>query len=169
MTQAENQKARETHRDLTYLAWIVVGVLALNVAYFIGEEVGEIWYNSPSDLWTINKALWIGLIKAMPTILIAWAVADFAFLFQRCSEGDVLTEENVKTVDQAAYGLMGAGIWAGVIAPTLLEWLGESFRGLIVDFGDLALAVTMMGVMLHGLSLVLKNAVEVQAENDEFV
>ena len=119
--------------------------------------------------WAIFNAWWIGIIKAMPTILIAWAIADFAFLFQRCSEGEVLTEANVKTLDQAAYGLFGAGLWAGMISPTLQNWLGESFRGVTIDFGDLALATAMMGVMLHGLSLVFKDAVAVKAENDEFV
>ncbi len=169
MTDTEIQKTRETHRDLTYLAWIVVGILALNVSYFVGEEVGAMWYTSSSDLWAMNKALWIGIIKAMPTILIAWAVADFAFLFQRCSEGDVLTEKNVKTVEQAAFGLIGAGAWAGIISPTLRDWLTERVRGVIFEMGELALATAMMGVMLYGLSLVLKDAVAVKAENDEFV
>lgn len=169
MTETEIEKTRNTHRDLTYLAWIVVGVLALNVAYFVGGEIGGIWYESQDDLIELNKGLWIGLIKAMPTILIAWAVADFAFLFQRCSEGDVLTEENVKTLNQAGYGLVAAGIWAGVVSPTLLGWIGDDFRGLTMDFGDLSLAVTMMGIMLHGLSLVFKDAVAVKTENDEFV
>lgn len=169
MTNADIEKTRNTHRDLTYLAWIIVGVLCLNVSFFVGGEIGDIWYESRDDLIELNKGLWIGLIKAMPTILIAWAVADFAFLFQRCSEGDVLTDENVKTLNQAGYGLVGAGIWAGVISPTLLGWIGESFRGLTTDFGDLSIAVTMMGVMLHGLSLVFKDAVSVKAENEEFI
>lgn len=169
MTNAEIEKTRNTHRDLTYLAWIVVGILGLNVAYFVGGELGGIWYTSREDLWALNQGLWIGLIKAMPTILIAWAVADFAFLFQRCSEGDVFTEKNVKTLDQAAYGLISAGIWAAIVSPTLLQWISENFRGVVVDFGDLSIAVTMMGVMLHGLSLVFKDAVSVKAENEEFV
>lgn len=169
MTETDIEKTRNTHRDLTILAWVVVGILGLNVAYFVGEEVGGTWYTSSGDWIAIFNAWWIGIIKAMPSILIAFAVADFAFLFQRCSEGEVLTEANVKTLDQAAYGLFGAGLWAGMISPTLQNWLGESFRGLTIDFGDLALATAMMGVMLHGLSLVFKDAVAVKAENDEFV
>ncbi|NQY39260.1 MAG: DUF2975 domain-containing protein [Henriciella sp.] len=169
MTDTEIEKTRNTHRDLTYLAWIVVGVLALNVAFYVGGEIGEISVSSRDDLWALNEGLWIGIIKAMPTILIAWAIADFAFLFQRCSEGEVFSEENVKTLDQAAYGLIVAGIWAAAISPTLLQWISENFRGIIVDFGDLSIAVTMMGIMLHGLSLVFKDAVAVKTENDEFV
>ena len=161
MTEADRTKTRETHRDLTILAWIVVGILSLNVAYFVGEEVGAIWYESPGE--------WIGIIKAMPTILIAFAAGDFAFLFQRCSEGEVFTEENVSTLNKAAYSLVGAGIWAGIISPTLQACNGMEFRGVSVDFGDLALAVTLLGVMLHGLSLVFKDAVAVKAENDEFI
>jgi hypothetical protein len=169
MTEADRTKTRETHRDLTILAWVVVGILSLNVAYFVGEEVGEIWYESAGDGLAIFNAWWLGIIKAMPTILIAFAAGDFAFLFQRCSEGEVFTEENVSTLNKAAYSLVGAGIWAGIISPTLQTWIGMEFRGVSIDFGDLALAVTLLGVMLHGLSLVFKDAVAVKAENDEFV
>jgi hypothetical protein len=169
MTNADIQKTRDTHRDLTFLAWIVVGILALNVSYYVGEEVGGVWYTSEGDWLSIFNAWWVGVIKAMPTILIAFAVADFAFLFQRCSEGDVFTERNVKTLKSAAYGLFGAGAWAGIVSPTLLQWIGENFRGVSIDFGDLALAVAMMGVVLFGLSLVFRDAVVVKAENDEFV
>ena len=169
MTETDIEKTRNTHRDLTILAWVVVGILGLNVAYFVGEEVGGTWYTSSGDWIAIFNAWWIGIIKAMPSILIAWAIADFAFLFQRCSEGSVLTEENVKTLNKAASSLIGAGVWAGLVSPTLLEWITLNIRGLSIDLGDLALAVTMMGIMLYGLSLVFKDAVAVKAENDEFV
>ena len=169
MTDSDVQKTRETHRDLTILAWVVVGILGLNVSYFVGEEVGAVWYTSDGNWLEIFNAWWIGIIKAMPTILIAFAAADFAFLFQRCSDGEVFTEQNVKTLRSAAYGLFGAGAWAGVISPTLLQWIGQDFRGVSVDFGDLALAVAMMGVVLYGLSLVFRDAVAVKAENDGFI
>nr|WP_070960719.1 DUF2975 domain-containing protein [Hyphomonas sp. Mor2] len=169
MTESEIQKTRDTHRDLTFLAWVIVAILAINVSYFVGEEVGAIWFESSGDWLRIFNAWWIGIIKAMPTILIAFVAADFAFLFQRYSEGDVFTEANAKTLNKAAYGLVGAGIWAGVVTPTLIQWIGQEFRGVSIDFGDLALAVTMMGVMLHGLALVFKDAVRVKRENDEFV
>jgi len=169
MTDSDTQKARDTHRDLTILAWVIVGVLSLNVAYFVGEEVGGIWYESSGDWRQIINAWGIGMIKAMPTILIAVAAADFAQLFGRYAEGDIFTEANAKTLNKAAYSLAGAGIWAGVASPTLIEWIGQEGRGILVDFGDLALAVTMMGVMLHGLSLVFKDAVRVKRENDGFI
>lgn len=169
MTNADTQKSRDTHRDLTILAWILVGILGLNVAYFVGEEVGTIWYASGADLLPLFNAWWIGVIKAMPTILIACAVADFAFLFERCSKGDVLTLRNVETLDKASYSLIAAGIWAGLVSPTLQDWIGQSFRGVSVDFGELALAVAMIGIVLHGLSLVFRDAVAVKAENEEFV
>ena len=169
MTDLEHSKSRETHRDLTILAWVVVGILGLNVTYFVGEEIGGVWYTSSGDWLAIFNAWWVGIIKAMPTILIAFAVADFAALFQRCSEGNVLTEENVKTLEKAASSLIAAGVWAGIVSPTLLEWINLDIRGISVDLGDLALAVTMMGIVLYGLSLVFKDAVAVKAENDEFV
>lgn len=169
MVHEETQKTRDTHRDLTLLAWGIVGVLGLNVAYFVGEEVGEMWYTGAGDFWPIFNAWWLGIIKAMPTILIAIAAADFAFLFDRCAKGDVLTTENVKTLEKAGNGLAAAGIWAGVISPTLQDWIGQNFRGISIEFGDLTLAVTMMGLMLHGLALVFRDAVAVKAENDEFV
>jgi hypothetical protein len=169
MTDSDVQKTRETHRDLTILAWVVVGILGLNVSYFVGEEVGAVWYTSDGKGLAIFNAWWVGIIKAMPTILIAFAAADFAFLFHRCSDGEVFTEQNVKTLKSAAYGLFGAGAWAGVISPTLLQWIGQDFRGISVDFGDLALAVAMMGVVLYGLSLVFRDAVAVKAENDGFI
>lgn len=169
MTDTDVQKTRETHRDLTILAWIVVGILGLNVSYFVGEEVGAMWYTSDGNWLDMFNAWWVGIIKAMPTILIAFAVADFAFLFQRCSDGEVFTQRNVKTLRSAAYGLFGAGAWAGIISPTLLQWIGQNFRGVSIELGDLALAVAMMGVVLYGLSLVFQDAVAVKAENDEFV
>lgn len=169
MTQSDPLKTRETHRDLTILAWVVVGILALNVAYFVGEEVGEVWYTSSGDWLAIFNAWWAGIIKAMPTILIAFAIADFAALFQRCSEGSVFTARNVKTLEKAASSLIAAGIWAGMVSPTLLEWIDLDIRGISIDLGDLALAVSMMGVVLYGLSLVFKDAVAIKAENDEFV
>ena len=169
MTDSDAQKTRETHRDLTILAWVVVGILGLNVSYFVGEEVGAVWYTSDGNWLEIFNAWWVGIIKAMPTILIAFAAADFAFLFQRCSDGEVFTEQNVKTLKSAAYGLFGAGAWAGIISPTLLQWIGQDFRGVSIDFGDLALAVAMMGVVLYGLSLVFRDAVAVKAENDGFI
>ena len=169
MTDSDVQKTRETHRDLTILAWVVVGILGLNVSYFVGEEVGAVWYTSDGNWLEIFNAWWVGIIKAMPTILIAFAAADFAFLFQRCSDGEVFTEQNVKTLRSAASGLFGAGAWAGVISPTLLQWIGQDFRGVSIDFGELALAVAMMGGVLYGLSLVFRDAVAVKAENDGFI
>lgn len=169
MTAADKLKTREAHRDLTVLAWVVVGILALNIIYFVGYEVGGAWQTTSGDWLAIFNAWWLGLITAMPTILIAFVAADFAALFERCSKGDVLTEENVKTLNKAAYGLIGAGIWAALISPTLQAWISLDTRGLSLELGDLALAVTLMGVMLNGLSLVFKDAVAVKAENDEFV
>ena len=68
MTDADVQKTRDTHRDLTILAWIVVGILGLNVSYFVGEEVGSMWYTSKGDWLSIFNAWWIGIIKAMAVV-----------------------------------------------------------------------------------------------------
>jgi len=169
MTESNSQTTQQTHQNLTWLAWIVVAILCVNVSFFVGEEVGGIVYESGSDWIAIFNGFWIGLIKAAPTILIAWAIGDFALLFGRCGDGDVFTERNIATFKSGANSLIWAGIWAGIAGPTLLAWLSEEFRGFVTDFTDLALAVTMMGVILHGLALIFEDAVRVKLENDEFV
>lgn len=169
MTESETNSTRDTHQTLTWLAWIVVAILSLNVSVFVGEEVGTIVYESRADWIAIFNGFWIGIIKAAPTILIAWAIGDFALLFGRCGDGDVFTEKNIATFKSGANSLIWAGAWAGLIGPTLLDWITEQFRGLVTDFTDLALAVAMMGVILHGLALIFEDAVRVKRENDGFI
>ncbi len=169
MTEAGTTKTRDTHQTLTWIAWVVVAILALNVSHFVGEEIGGIWYESGASFLPLFNGWWIGIIKAMPTILIAWAIGDFALLFGRCGEGEVFTQRNIKTLNSGANSMILAGLWAGIFGPTLLSWIGGNYRGFQTDLGDLALAVTMMGVVLHGLALVFKDAVAVKQENDEFV
>lgn len=169
MTEADTNSTRETHQVLTWLAWIVVAILCLNISYFVGEEVGAIVYESRTDWLAIFNGFWIGIIKAAPTILIAWAIGDFALLFGRCGDGDVFTEKNIATFKSGANSLIWAGVWAGIVGPTLLEWITEKARGMVMDFTDLALAVAMMGVILHGLALIFEDAVRVKRENDGFI
>lgn len=169
MSESESQSTQQTHQTLTWLAWIVVSILCLNVSYFVGEEVGGIVYQSGRDWLAIFNGFWIGMIKAAPTILIAWAIGEFALLFGRCGEGDVFTEKNIATFKSGADSLIWAGIWSGIVGPTLLGWISLEFRGIATDFTDLALAVAMMGVILHGLALIFADAVKVKLENDGFV
>lgn len=169
MTDSESQTAKETYQTLTWIAWIAVGILALNISYFVGEEVGGIWYETSGDALKIFNAWWVGIIKAMPTILIAWAIGEFAMLFGRYSDGDVFTEENVKTLKNGADSLIWAAVWSALISPNLLSWIGGEYNGLSMNFRDLALAVGMMGLVLHGLAGVFKDAVAVKQENDEFL
>ncbi len=169
MSDPSLESSKQTHQTLTWVAWAVVGILCLNVSVFVGEEIGGIVYETPSDWAAIFNGFWIGMIKAMPTILIAWSIADFALLFGRCGDGEVFTEKNIATFKSGANSLIGAGLWAGVFGPTLIEWIAGSFRGFAADFTDLALAVTMMGVILHGLALIFQDAVQVKHENDGFI
>ena len=168
MADPNTKDMRETHQFLTYLAWGAVAILTLNVASFIGEEVGDIIVTSQHDWLAIFNGFWIGVIKAMPTILIAWAISDFATLFGRCSEGEILTEQNVKTLRKGGECLIWAAIWSAFIAPNLLMWIAGEYKGLRMEFRDLALAVGMMGLVIQGLGLIFTEAVRVKAENDEF-
>ena len=169
MTVSENKTPRDTHELLTWLSWIAVGILVINISYFVGEEVGAAWYTGGGDWLTVFNAWWVGILKAMPTILIAWAIGDFAMLFGRCSEGEVLTSKNVKTLKSGADSLIWAAVFSALINPNLLSWIGGDYNGLAFSFRDLALAVGMMGFVMHGLAVVFEDAVAVKAENDEFL
>lgn len=169
MTKAEQKNARDAHQILTILAWGAVAILGINISYFVGEEVGAMWFESRGDWMQVFNAWWVGILKAMPTILIAWAIAEFAILFGRCSEGNVLTPQNVKTLKSGADSLIWAAIWSALITPNVLSWIGGEYQGLSFSFRDLALAVGMMGFVMHGLAVVFEDAIAVKAENDEFV
>jgi len=161
--------ARETYEVLSIGAWVAVGILILNVSYFVGEEVGGIWYETEADLLAMFNGFWIGLIKAMPTILIAWAISDFALLFGRCGRGDVFTQRNLRTLRSGGDALVLAAIWSALIGPNLVGWLNENPGGFDLAFRDLALGVGLMGAAIHGLSLVFRDAVALKRENDEFL
>ncbi|MEQ3745493.1 MAG: DUF2975 domain-containing protein [Henriciella sp.] len=169
MSEQSLKSNRDIHQTLTWVAWAAVGILIINTSHFIGEEVGGIMVESPQDWIDVFNGFWIGLIKAMPTILIAWAIGGFALLFGRCGEGEVFTDQNLKTFRSGASSLVLSGIWAGFIGPTLLGWIQEEFRGVITNFPDFALAVMMMGIILYGLALVFQDAISIKQENDEFV
>ncbi|MGB3625268.1 MAG: DUF2975 domain-containing protein [Henriciella sp.] len=164
--QSDKEKSYET---LSILAWVAVGILALNVTYFIGDEVGGIVFESPGDWIDILKGFMVGLLKAGPTILIAFALTDFAGFFHRCGQGDTFTERNVKTLKSGAESLIWAAFVSGIIAPTILDAVDEPGAHEILDFTDLALGVGLMGIALYGFASVLKDAVAIKAENDEFV
>ncbi len=167
--EKSQKETLETHQFLAILSWISVAILVINVSYFVGEEVGGIWYRSSGDAVALFNGWWIGIIKAMPTILIAWAIGEFALMFGRYSEGDVFSERNVKALKAGADSLIWAAIWSAFIAPNLLNWLGGEYNGLGMDFRDLALAVGMMGLSLHGLALVFRDAVAIKQDNDEII
>ena len=161
--------ARETYEVLSIGAWIAVAILILNVSYFVGEEVGGIWYTSEADLLAIFNGFWIGIIKAMPTILIAWAISDFALLFGRCGEGLVFTERNLRTLRSGGDALILAAVWSAVFGPNLLNWMTGDPGGFDLAFRDLALAVGLMGAAIHGLAFVFRDALALKQENDEFL
>jgi fucose permease len=158
MSEQSLKSNRDIHQTLTWVAWAAVVILIINTSHFIGEEVGGIMVENPQD--------WIDVFNGF---LIAWAIGDFALLFGRCGEGEVFTDQNLKTFRSGASSLVMSGIWAGIIGPTLLGWIQEEFRGVITNFPDFALAVIMMGIILYGLALVFQDAISIKQENDEFV
>ncbi|MEQ9315948.1 MAG: DUF2975 domain-containing protein [Henriciella sp.] len=164
--QSDAEKSYET---LSILAWIAVVILTINVSHFVGEEVGAIVYESPGDWIDIFNGFMIGLLKAGPTIFIALALIDFAGFFHRCGQGDTFTERNVKTLKGGAESLIAAAVVSGIIKPMILDAIDEPGAYEILDFTDLALGVGLMGVALYGFASVLKDAVALKSENDEFV
>ena len=110
-----------------------------------------------------------GLLKAGPTIFIGFALIEFAYFFHRCGRGKIFTEQNVKTLRSGAESLIAAAIVSGIIKPAVLNATDEHGSYQIFHFTDLALGVGLMGCALYGFAAVLKDAVALKAENDEFV
>lgn len=166
----ENFDPHTIHSTLSIVAWSAVGILMLNVSYFVGEEVGAIWYRSSGDLLAIFNGFWGGIVKAMPTILIALAVWEFAMLFHRCGDGDVFTELNIEALKKGAGSLILAGFWSGAVAPSITAWMSGELGALdFSNFRELALAVILFGGVLYGLAIIFASAVQLKRENDEIV
>ncbi len=167
--ETDDRRARDTHGLLTMGAWLAVVILLINVSQFIVAEVGDVYVNDMADIPALLNGFGIGLLKAMPTLLIALALMDFARMFARCSEGDVFCARNVRTLKRGADSLIWAAVWSAVFAPSSLRWIAGEAGGFDFVFRDLALAVGAMGFALHGLALVWGQAVGLKRENDEFV
>lgn len=165
---SESDKAG-TYEALSIFAWVAVAILVANVSYFVGTEVGGEIYRSTGDVPSIARAFFIGLLKASPTTLIAVAMIDFAFFFHRCGEGDVFSQRNVSTLRSGADSLIGAAIMSAIVVPAVLDAINEPGAHKILNFTDLALGVGLMGIALHGFAGVLRDAVLLKKENDEFV
>ncbi|MCH2458561.1 MAG: DUF2975 domain-containing protein [Henriciella sp.] len=158
-----------SYDTLSVLAWMAVAILALNVSYFVGEEVGGQYFESGADILPLLSGITIGLLKAGPTIFIAFALADFASFFGRCGKGDVFTARNLKTLRQGADSLIWAAVTSAVIIPAVLGWAGDETSRNIFSFTDLALGVGLMGFALHGLAGVFEDAIVLKDDNDQFV
>lgn len=167
LSKSERQK-NEAYDYLSIGAWVAVGILFLNVSYFVGYEFGH-EIGTSFDLGASATALSVGLLKASPTILIAVALIDFAFFFHRCGEGDVFTARNVKTLKSGADSLIWAAVVSAIVKPLILDAIGEPGAHEILDFTDLALGVGLMGIALHGFASVLKDAVSLKEDNDQIV
>ncbi len=165
---SESEKAG-TYELLSLFAWVAVGILFVNVSYFIGTDVGGEVYRSSGDVIPVLQAFGTGLLKASPTILIAIAMLDFAFFFQRCGKGDMFSERNVATLRSGADSLIGAAIMSAIVAPAILGAMNEPGTHEVLRFTDLALGVGLMGIALHGFAGVMRDAVAIKKENDEFV
>ena len=158
-----------SYDTLSILAWVAVAILAVNVSYFVGEEVGGQYFESGADFLPLLNGFMIGLLKAGPTIFIACALADFAFFFGHCGKGDVFTSRNLKTLRQGADSLIWAAVTSAVIIPVVLGWVGDETSRNIFSFTDLALGVGLMGFALHGLASVFEDAIALKDDNDQFV
>ena len=168
-SETDDRRTRETHGLLTIGAWLAVAILFINVAHFVVAEIGDVYVTADTDIPALLTAFGAGLLKAAPTLLIALALMDFARMFERCSEGDVFSARNVRTLKRGADSLILAAIWSAVIAPNALRWIGGDPGGLDLHFRDLALAVGAMGFALHGIALIWGQAVRLKQENDEFI
>lgn len=168
-TPRAKSDAEKSYETLSILAWVAVGILALNISVLVGEEVGGIFFESPNDAIDIFNGFMIGLLKAAPTILIALALMDFAGFFDRCGKGDTFTERNVKTLKSGAESLVVAAVVSGIIKPMILDAIDEPGAHEILDFKDLALGVGLMGIAIYGFAAVLKDAVALKEDNDQFV
>ena len=168
-TTSTSKEAHGTYETLSIGAWVAVAILALNVSYFVGEEVGGIAFEADGAWLAIFNGFWIGVLKASPTILIAAALVDFAFFFHRCGTGDVFTSRNVKTLRTGADSLIWAAGMSALVVPFLLDVIGEPEPGRIFRFSDLALGVGLMGFALHGFASVLKDAVALKDDHDQIV
>ncbi|RIJ23617.1 DUF2975 domain-containing protein [Henriciella barbarensis] len=164
----DNGKA-VSYDTLSILAWVAVGILAVNVSYLVGEEVGGEYFESGADVLPLLSAFTIGFLKAGPTIFIAFALADFASFFGRCGKGDVFTARNLKTLRQGADSLIWAAVTSAIIIPAVLGWMDDETSRNIFSFTDLALGVGLMGFALHGLASVFEDAIALKDDNDQFV
>lgn len=158
-----------SYDTLSILAWVAVAILAVNVSYFVGEEVGGQYFESGADVLPLLNGFMIGLLKAGPTIFIAFALADFASFFERCGQGQVFTARNLKTLRQGADSLIWAAVTSAVIIPAVLGWVGDETSRNIFSFTDLALGVGLMGFALHGLASVFEDAIALKDDNDQFI
>lgn len=158
-----------SYDTLSILAWVAVAILAINVSHFVGEEVGDEYFESGTDILPLLNGFLIGLLKAGPTIFIACALADFASFFGRCGKGDIFTPRNLKTLRQGADSLVWAAVTSAVIIPVVLGWVGDETSRNIFGFTDLALGVGLMGFALHGLAGVFEDAIALKDDNDQFI
>ena len=164
------QKRRDTYATMSVLAWIAVGILFLNVAYFVGNEVGGGQVlDRDARFWPVVNSFLIGLLKAGPTILIGLALLEFAFFFDRCSKDETFTEANLKTLRSGADSLVWAAITSAIVIPSVLGAIGDAAGRDVFDFTELALGVGLMGLALHGLAIVFDDAVKLKEDNDQFV
>ena len=169
MTDDKERDTGETYEALSIGAWVAVAILALNVSYFVGNEVGAETYTSGLDTISILSAFAVGLLKAGATIFIAIALVDFAFFFHRCGEGSLFTARNVATLRGGADSLIAAAVMSAVVTPFLLGVIGDPGGGNIFNFTDLALGVGLMGVALHGFAMVMRDAVSLKQDHDQIV
>lgn len=163
-----SKDTRDSALWLSVVAWGLFGLMAVDIGNVIRERIGAL---SPGgDGWLyIGNQFGLGLVEAMPSIFLLFALLDFAHLFRRCSEGQIFTERNVKTLRGGGDSLLLAAAASALVTPTLVEWISGNPGGLHLQANDLTLGVGAMGLAIRGIAHIFREGVLIKKENDEFV
>lgn len=150
------------------ICWIFFAMLCGQFAMLIGAELHDVHVLSMPFLEGL-EAVSIAFLKALPVLLFIIGVYDIARFLDRCSEGEVFTQTNLKSLRTAGDTLIAASIASALIVPSLLHFIeGETGHfGWKVD--DLSLGVAVLGLAIRGASSIFLQAVELQREQDEIV
>jgi len=163
-----SQQTRTTAQWLGVLAWGLFGLMAVQVAGIVRGRIGDL--EPAAEGWgRLVNQFGVGLVEALPSIFLLFALLDFARLFGRCGDGHVFTEQNVKTLRSGGDSLILAAASSALISPTLVEWITGDPGGFRFQVNDLALGVGALGLAIHGLALIFRDAVAIKRENDEIV
>jgi len=163
-----SKDTRQTAQVLSFLAWGLFALMLWNVSAAVSERILTIDISESGWRFFANE-FGLGLVAALPSLFFAFALWDFAQLFGRCGEGQVFTVRNTRTLRSGGDSLLLAAAASALISPTLTAWIGGDPGGFRFQANDLALGVGAVGLAIHGLANIFRDAVRVKEENDSFV